>query len=98
MALQNLNLLGFSKLKELPTCIGQLTALQELTMWQCFKLKELPTSIGQLIALQKLNLLGCFEMKELPPSIDQLTSCNSCICFSVSNWKSYLHLSTNWWF
>jgi Leucine-rich repeat (LRR) protein len=35
-----------SKLKELPTSIGQLTALQELNLYECSKLKELLTPIG----------------------------------------------------
>jgi Leucine-rich repeat (LRR) protein len=45
-ALLELNLLGCSKLQELPTFIGQLNAFQELNLSECFSLEELPTSIG----------------------------------------------------
>jgi Leucine-rich repeat (LRR) protein len=38
-ALQKLDLLGCSKLKELPSSIGQLNALQELGLLGCSNLK-----------------------------------------------------------
>jgi hypothetical protein len=50
MALHQLYLSKCFELKELPTSIGQLTALQELHLYECYKL-ELPTSLGQLMAL-----------------------------------------------
>jgi Leucine-rich repeat (LRR) protein len=61
-----------SKLKELPTSIGQLMTLQKFKLSKHFELKELPTSISQLTTLQKLNLSGFPKLKELPTSIGKL--------------------------
>jgi hypothetical protein len=46
-----LNLYECYELKELPTSIGQLTALQKLNLLGFFELKEVPISIGQLTTL-----------------------------------------------
>jgi hypothetical protein len=42
--------------EEIPTSIGQLSALQKNYLNSCSSLQELPTSIGQLSALESLHL------------------------------------------
>jgi hypothetical protein len=48
------------------------------------------------MTLQKLKLSYCTELKELPNLSANWWLCKSYICFSVLNWRSYLHLLVNW--
>ncbi|MEL6150102.1 MAG: hypothetical protein AAFR56_10810 [Chloroflexota bacterium] len=66
-----LNLQGLG-LVELPSEIGQLTALQQLDI-RNNKLAFLTPEIGQLIALEGFNLSGN-RLTSLPPEIGQLTA------------------------
>jgi hypothetical protein len=60
MVLQKLNLLGCSKLKELPTSINQLIILQKLNLSGCSKLKELPTSIELIDGFTRIQFVSVF--------------------------------------
>ena len=68
---------------EIPSCVGELTALKELYLDDCSSLVSLPESMGQMIALKELRLLGCDSLVSLPESMGQMTvleelNLNSC--------------------
>jgi len=73
-------LANYSQLEELPTTIGQLSAVQDFNLEGCSALMELPTSIGQLNslqcveevdAIQNSNLEEGFELEESPIFINK---------------------------
>lgn len=73
-SISRLELLYISKLKKLPTEIGNLTNLTLLKIWNCEKLNEIPESIGNLVNLTNLDIIHCTELKQLPASISNLVN------------------------
>ena len=63
---------------EIPSYVGELTAMKELNLGDCRSLVSLPESIhvGQMhmIALETLNLYGCSSLVSLPESMGQMTA------------------------
>lgn len=72
-ALYVLHMIGCTKLKMLPTSIGNLSHLSELDLSSCISLSCLPKTIGNIkLSLQRLGLYGCMRLKTLPNSIGDL--------------------------
>ena len=59
---------------EIPSCVGELTALKELYLMECSSLVSLPESMGQLTALKKLDLNYCSSLVSLSESMGQMTA------------------------
>jgi len=59
---------------EIPSCVGELTALEYLDIGFCSSLVSLPESMGKMTALKKLRLAGCRSLVSLPESIGELTA------------------------
>ena len=57
---------------EIPSCVGQLTALKLLNLADCSSLVSLPESVGQMTALETLYLNHCSSLVEVPdlPSVE----------------------------
>jgi len=51
---------------EIPSCVGELTALKELYLHDCSSLVSLPESMGQMTALKELNLANCSSLVQVP--------------------------------
>jgi len=58
---------------EIPSCLGELTALKTLRLSNCSSLVSLPESMGQMTALETLKLVHCSSLVSLPESMGQLT-------------------------
>ncbi|KAM3316956.1 hypothetical protein ACQJBY_034865 [Aegilops geniculata] len=73
-SLQQLSLLNYNKLEELPGKMRQLTQLQSLTLLECRSMTSLPEWLGELTSLSKLEIVCCPGITTLPDSIQQLTN------------------------
>ena len=74
--LQYLDFNGCDNLQQLPTSIGQLTALEDLRLGWCTRLDALPDSISGLRGLRRLYMDGCSSLSDLPSTFGLLTALN----------------------
>ncbi|GLT91513.1 hypothetical protein SLE2022_093960 [Rubroshorea leprosula] len=64
--LEELKLIGWDKLSQLPDQIQHLTALKELAIVSFKQVVALPEWVGNFSSLQCLRILACYNMKQLP--------------------------------
>nr|XP_048323891.1 disease resistance-like protein DSC1 [Ziziphus jujuba var. spinosa] len=55
-----------TRIKELPSSIGNLKGLKELNLDNCCKLKALPDSINKLNNTEHFSLFGCSKLEKFP--------------------------------
>ncbi|KAB2596466.1 TMV resistance protein N-like [Pyrus ussuriensis x Pyrus communis] len=105
--LKELNL-SWSKIKELPSSINNLTGLSHLNLEHCMELKSLPSNI-RMKSLKTFSLYGCSNLemfpeilegskiKELPSSINNLTGLshlNLIICQELKSLPSSIRMKS----
>ncbi|KAM3195976.1 hypothetical protein ACQJBY_071907 [Aegilops geniculata] len=93
--LQQLRILYYEKLEELPDNMRQLKQLLSLTLHSCGSLRQLPLWLGELASLKKLVLFRCTAITTLPNSIQQLTNLQELAIHSCPNLEQWCEAEEN---
>ena len=75
--LENLDLMGCTKLQFFPSNLHELHSLEKLHLDSCTSLTSLPDSLGRLITLKHLSMQFCSGLESLPPSLCNLSKLSS---------------------
>ncbi|KAM3195969.1 hypothetical protein ACQJBY_071904 [Aegilops geniculata] len=93
--LQQLVIMRYPKLDELPDNMRQLKQLQSLTLDTCQSMRQLPLWLRELTSLKKLVISNCSAITTLPNSIEQLTNLQELKIPACLNLKPWLEAEEN---
>lgn len=74
VSLRELDIIGYTGIKELRQNMRQLTKLQALSLSRCRSITSLPHWLGELTSLKELDICECNGIRSLPEGIQQLAN------------------------